>query len=367
VALDGDVVLSGTGLAWGAGLVPRPADDVAAVGDLVRDLLGSGSSSAPLVMAALRAADPDPELRPSALDLLAALRRCGRPEALLDALWPDPGYADPLPAHLLPMTDLPHDVVPSVAEVRSREANPAVLRPRPAGSPARPTRWRGRRTTLGRPMVVALVVSSVAASAVVLAAVRPASSPVVERLEAAAPTAVAIPSSAVANSSTMPSRSPAEQPRTSASPSASPSTTVPTAAVGQWVTTLAEVDRGRQAALGTGSVESLRRWVDPASPAWADDAALARRVARAHARIDGGDLLVEEVRVGDVDDTRAVLQVRDVRRAYVVVTPGGRSSVPERAARWWTITLRAYGTGWRLAQVESGEEPVSLSTRRVPR
>ena len=59
-------------------------------GELLRDLLGPGSAPAPLVVAVVRAVDPDLALRPDAAALLDALRRCGRPEPLLDALWSPP-------------------------------------------------------------------------------------------------------------------------------------------------------------------------------------------------------------------------------------------------------------------------------------
>ncbi len=114
---------------------------------------------------------------------------------------------------------------------------------------------------------------------------------------------------------------------------------------------LAEIDRGRTAALAAGSPQQLRAWVT--GTAYAADLALARTVAAAGARIDGGGLVLEEVRPVDVDATTAVLEVRDRRAAYAVVAEGSRQEVPERAARTWTVTLVRGGspTRWRIAEV----------------
>ncbi len=91
VGMDGAVVLGGTGAAWrfppGDEAGPRRLDDVEAVGVLLRDLLGPGSAPAPLVVAAVRACDPDATLRPDSSALLDSLRRCGSPASLVDALW----------------------------------------------------------------------------------------------------------------------------------------------------------------------------------------------------------------------------------------------------------------------------------------
>ena len=79
VAPDGSVVLAATGAAWvaapGEPGGPSPADDVAAVGELLRDLLGPGSAPAPLVVAVVRAVDPDLALRP---DAAVAARRAAQ-------------------------------------------------------------------------------------------------------------------------------------------------------------------------------------------------------------------------------------------------------------------------------------------------
>ena len=91
VAPDGSVVLGGAGLAWRAPSrdrdASRPSDDIAAVGELLRDCLGAGSAPSSLVLASLRACDVDPRLRPDAVELRDLIARCGRPESLIDALW----------------------------------------------------------------------------------------------------------------------------------------------------------------------------------------------------------------------------------------------------------------------------------------
>ena len=102
VGPGGEVVLGGAGLAWtrppGDIGGPRETDDVAALGDLLRDLLGPGSAPSPLVLAAMRAADPDPALRPSAADLRASLAACGRADDLVDRLWDPAGLSAGGPA-----------------------------------------------------------------------------------------------------------------------------------------------------------------------------------------------------------------------------------------------------------------------------
>ncbi|MFN8158163.1 MAG: hypothetical protein U0R68_12140 [Candidatus Nanopelagicales bacterium] len=122
VAPDGTAVLAGSGLAWsvppGSPGGPDPADDLAAVAVLVRRLLGPGSAPPALVVALLRAADPDPAVRPDAASLAATVAAALPAEPLLDLLW----LAEP------PRRD-PHPV-----EVASEPAKPAE--PSDTGDPA---------------------------------------------------------------------------------------------------------------------------------------------------------------------------------------------------------------------------------------
>jgi hypothetical protein len=125
-----------------------------------------------------------------------------------------------------------------------------------------------------------------------------------------------------------------------------------------WTAVLTAVDAGRQRAIATGSVAALRDWVDPSGPAWPADAALAARVSTLHARIDGGALVILDVRAQAPGAARSVLLVRDRRDAYAVVTAQGTSRVPDRTPRWWRVTLvRATSpgaddpAGWRVHDV----------------
>jgi hypothetical protein len=102
--------------------------------------------------------------------------------------------------------------------------------------------------------------------------------------------------------------------------------------------------------------------VDPDGPAWASDAALAARVSVAAAQIEGGALVVLEVRPRHVTASEAALLVRDRREAYAVVTSAGTSKVAARAPRWWQVTLRrTSGSGgeitWRIHDVRAVAAP----------
>jgi hypothetical protein len=129
-----------------------------------------------------------------------------------------------------------------------------------------------------------------------------------------------------------------------------------------WLALLAAADAGRQRALAAGDAGALEDWVDPDGSAWTADAALAARVTALSAQIDGGDLVVLEVRPRRVTPSQAVLLVQDRREAYSVVTPGGRSDVPARAARWWQVSLARTtdsggGDGWRIRDVTAVAAP----------
>ena len=168
--------------------------------------------------------------------------------------------------------------------------------------------------------------------------------------------------------------SPSDDPRGTVPPGTVPPGTVPPGTVdldrsvsdglGDVAGVLAVIDEGRRTALATGSAMQLRRWVDPDGTAWSDDAALARRVGDLHAAIDGGALVMLEVRPQRVAADEVVLLVRDEREAYVVVTSDGRTEVPARAARWWRVTL-AHVPGsrdgilgrWRVRDVATVPDP----------
>ncbi len=419
VGPDGSVLLAGCGLAWrrppGDVDGPRVVDDVAALGELVRDLLGAGSSPSSLVLAALRAADPDPALRPSPLELTALLRRCGRTDPLLDLLWggsgresrstatvepTDGGAASVLgPSRVVvartPIARLridprtvpdPHDAAgpddvleraePEVrAEDRGRPRASAARRP---GAPRRPAaRDRRRPRRRGGPWVIVLV--SVLA-ALALGAVR-----VGARALADGPAGEA--AAAEAAGAAVPGVTPTDIPTDTPVATTAPTSTAPTstdpasvdpsvdATVGpetpggsvdldrgavstapDWTALLADADAGRASALAAGDVTALATWVDPDGSAWPADAALAARVSALRAQIDGGALVVLAVRPRQVTAGQAVLLVQDRREPYTVTTATGTASVPARPPRWWQVTLRpTTGSGgatvWRVRDV----------------
>jgi hypothetical protein len=127
-----------------------------------------------------------------------------------------------------------------------------------------------------------------------------------------------------------------------------------------WAGVLAALDSGRRTALASGSRDDLARWVDPAGAAWGRDAALLQRMAGSDARIEGGELVLEEVKPLRAEAGRVLLAVRDRRAAYDVAVDGTTTHVPERAAAWWTVTLTPLpaldGEGWRIAEVRGRED-----------
>jgi hypothetical protein len=410
VGPDGAVVLGGCGLAWHRAPAdvdgPRIVDDVAALGELVRDLLGTGSSPSSLVLAALRAADPDPALRPSPLELLGLLRRCGRADPLLDLLWtgrsepPAPGpvrveAAEPTPVPVVralpdpPRRSAlpPRESVPRTSATRLRidprtapepveEATspvdmtaPEPERPaRRAGTPRRPAA-RERRSRSGRGwrgplvLVVVTVLAALALAAVRVGALAMADGPVAivpaVPVETASVTGDATPESSVSRTTADP------EPTASVSGLADPvDPTVagldldrgPATDAPDWPALLATADAGRQRALESGDAIMLADWVDPDGSAWSADAALAARVSAAAARIEGGALVVLDVRPRHVTGSEAVLLVRDRRETYTVVTTAGTSDVAARAPRWWQVTLRRTSGSdgaatWRIRDV----------------
>jgi hypothetical protein len=369
VAPDGSVVLAGTGLGWRAapGMLggPTPEADVAATGDLVRLLIGRGGAPGALVLAALRASDSDPLLRPEAAGLAGLLRACGRPESLLDALWHQPGAAltpaapEP-PAVVAPRSATGAPPRPGAPRADSRDADVAA----PPGTPGGRARARREATPASRRPVVGLrTIATVALVAVVgLGAVR-AVTAVGARAAEAGPTnaraATAEPSPASAEAPPTGAGTPtATTPSSTDAPALDPGTS-PQQAV-DWVGVLAALDSGRRTALASGSRDDLARWVDPAGAAWGRDAALLQRMAGSDARIEGGELVLEEVRPLRAEAGRVLLAVRDRRAAYDVMQDDTTTHVPERAAAWWTVTLTPLpaldGEGWRIAEVRGRED-----------
>ncbi len=379
VAPDGSVLLAATGLAWrrppGEVDGPRTADDVAATGDLLRDLLGRGSAPSPLVLAALRASDGDPALRPAPSELRGLLERCGRADPLLDLLLgttvPDlapPPAGPPVGSPIRRPAGSAADPSAEAAADRAGAdggagARPALraLRSRGSAAPPRPAaRDRGAarhpRRPSGRPVV--LLVPALALLG--LAVLRVGAGAVAEGATTGSSPAAVAPgatTSVGARTGSDPVGAGADLRLDRDAGSAAPSAP-------DWPAVLAAVDAGRQRALASGSVAALRDWVDPAGPAWAGDSALAARVSALHARIEGGALVRLDVRLQSVDAARSVLLVSDRRDAYTVVTATGTTDVPARAPRWWRVTLvraapasATAAEGWRVHDVAAVDAP----------
>jgi hypothetical protein len=412
VGPDGSVVLAGSGLAWrrppGDADGPRVTDDIAELGELVRDLLGAGSSPSSLVLAALRAADPDPALRPSPLELTALLRRCGRADPLLDLLWGGSArearagvVVEPRPAARLridprtapgPVDDVPtSDGVAEGGDRREKVTRGALLEatarpqsstPRRPGGPRRPAvRDRRRPRRRGGPWVIVLVsvLAALALGAVRVGALAMADGPVERTVSTPGARAVASPEATSAENADAASASMSGGARVTDAPTDRPATTAPgvdgttTGAAldldhgavstdPDWRGLLAAADAGRQRALATGDATALATWVDPDGSAWSADVALAERVTSLGASIVGGALVVLDVRPRHVTASDAVLLVQDRRDAYTVTTTAGASQVPSRAPRWWQVTLRSTTdadgvVAWRVRDVAPTAAP----------
>lgn len=430
VAPDGSVLLAGVGAAWsrapGDPRGPRPSDDIADVGDLVRDALGAGSGHSALVLVALRAGDADALLRPDAVELRAALLRSGRPDSLHELLWrrrpassrDTSGHPEPPPPReggvVVPAASLPArlgsvriDPREQPSELVSDREPPDDQRgPRPRACSARS---RQRRAPGGRVAVVSVglmalalvLVSGLRAQPGALAADGPsgASAPLTAVLgsesDAARPS-VGPSETGTAEAGPSDSVHPSADPASQMAPMTSMDTTtavvptgssVPTTSVRgppvvldrgdpvpDWVDVLAEIDDGRRSALAAGSAQALAGWVDPDGSAWEADAAVAARVRSLRATLHGGVLEILELRLVPTTAGSAVLLVRDRRSAYSVMVTGGGAAVavPARGPQWWRVTLRLTGERWRVRSVSAVTSPDTAgplsggATVRVP-
>jgi hypothetical protein len=350
VGSDGVVVLGGCGGAWshapGEPGGPAPADDVAAVGELLRDLLGPGSAPGPLVVAIVRAVDPDLALRPDARSLQETLRRCGRPDPLLDVLWRQPHAGAEVPSTVVPDAIAPDVAAPGSAPppeppapVRAGSPRDLRLRAAPARSRARRTR-PGLRHPRGQGRLFVGAALGLAGAVLGTAYAVVAASGEAGTSGSAAPPAPAVAVSRAAATAAPVQDRPAED----------------------WAAVLGGIDDRRTAALVAGSPERLAEAVT--GTAYAADLALLRGIASAHAQLEGGSLVLEDVAPVSVSAATAVLRVRDRRGAYAVVVGSTRQEVPERPARTWTVTLvrdAARGT-WRVAEV--ADAAISPAGRR---
>lgn len=331
VAADGAVVLAGAGLTWavppGQPAGPTAPDDVAAVAVLARGLLGPGSAPPALVLALLRAADPDPLLRPDAADLAATVRDALPAEPLLDLLWLTTAAHGPAAVAVPPSVPVPVAAVADEDRHGPLEAPPAARRP--GGTVLRPA--ARRRSRRGPGLVVGL--AAVALPLLAWAALR---APSLAAADQSPPQATALGPSAPAS------------PLATAAPSTSTAVRDPDAA---WGRVLARLDALRLRAVTEGSTTLLARAVDPAGSAWADDAALVGRIRRSGAVVTGGALVRTAVEALAVEPSRVRLRVHDIRAAYAVARAGRTERVPARGDRTWEVTLLRSGAGWRIGDV----------------
>jgi hypothetical protein len=390
IAPDGSVHLTGCGAAWarppGDPRGPRPSDDIADVGDLVRDALGAGTGHSALVLVALRAGDPDALLRPDAVDLRAALLRAGRPDPLVELLWRRrPSPAPPRDGRgIVGSRHLPP--APALEEGRGA-TGPEARDPRQGDEPAADTRSAdlrtlGRRRTHGRTprdgrrgAAIAGATGLLAVAVVLLGALRsqPGAlaadgsglpSPTLTAVLGVSSPGVAEPS--LTSSSGAPAAAPPAA--SAAAPPAASAGGAPPVLLDRgdlapdWRAVLADLDEGRRTAIALGSTDALARWVDRDGTAWAGDSALASRVRKLGATLDGGGLELLEVRAESVSEAAAVLVVRDRRAAYTVTLPGSTRPVvvPARSARWWRVTLRRVEDQWRVRGVTGVGAPTGV-------
>jgi eukaryotic-like serine/threonine-protein kinase len=405
VAPDGEVVLGGAGLAWrltpGERGGPRLADDVDAVGELVRDLLGDGGGASALVIASLRASDPDPDARPTATELREIVARSARPASLLDLLWaPEGGLRiDPrTPPAPVEVEAVPAPGRPVVARTSAPGPTPDAAGPTPgAAGPTRfsalPARDAPRRRAAARrrsPTGLFVGLAALVGAALLLAglgrslrgAEAATGSEPGERATAASAT---VSTTAAPSGSGSATRSGSAAPTLSTAPSEVAAPTIdgdPSVGAGvdldrastpvDWISVVDALDARRARALAAGSLTALADAVDPNGAAWAADAVLARRIASSHAVVRGGGLAITDLRVVSADDGAAVLLVRDRRDAYTVTADGRTSQVAARAPRWWRLRLAHATAGWLIEEVTGvGDTDVpgtgsAVSTPRGP-
>ena len=364
---DGRARLIGTGLAWqlAPGMIggPTPEDDVRAVGDLVRHLLGRSSASSALVLAALRASDPDPALRPTIHTLHASLRRAGVPESLLDVLWvtTERSSREAFVPHVVRVgsPDSAGDEVTSPIPWPERDPAPLTVDrsndvpPRRSVAPARSSARRTRRTPSprdsGRRVPPAAVVVACAALVVLVGLVRSGTG------TAGATGVESRPSMASTTSrSATPANSSAGvvvglHTSRSTPDAASLDLDRGVADATDWSAVLASLDAGRSRALAGGSLSDLATFVSKGSPAWTADAALVHRIVASSAHLEGGALVVLEVRPVSTSITSTVLLVRDRREPYRVTGANGSQVRPARGERWWRVRLVSSPSGWLIA------------------
>jgi hypothetical protein len=286
------------------------ADDIRDLGQLLAECAGDDLPMALRVLVSA-ARDPDPALRPSAVDLVRSAT------AAVPAA----------PLRLRP--DDPDDVVPALRGRAARRGGRLRWARAVARQGQRP-RW-----------LVALLVGGSVLGLVLLGLVvrgRPGSAAAAEPPEA-----------------------PAVSAGSSATAAASPASTADAA---DWVTVLDAIDSARSDAFGTLDPALLTEADVPGSPADRSDRAALARLAAAGVRARGFTETVRAVRVLQGSPGRAVLAVRDERPAYTLVDSTGAvvGRQPGRGLVDWQVVLAKDGAGWRTVDVAQASVATACSS-----
>lgn len=320
VGTDGEVLLTGYGVAGVLGSAGTAAEDVRDLAGLLL-LLCPDDATAGRLPALLRTALADDE--EGVHGLLAALGSCGvRPEALRT------GHGRlPVPR--------PH---PGSHRHRDRS------RVRSLGHWLLPptTPWRA----CGRLLPAALGVVILAGWLGVRSAPEP--TPTAEPALAGSPAPTSGPALG-------PARRPAPAP--AATPAAVPPRGPPTAivapAVPDWRVVVDELNRRRAALLGDPDPARIAGVDAPGSSAFASDAALVRALRARGAAARGADTQLVSLRARSVGPVRTDVAVVDRLAAHTIVSASGQvlEQRPGRAARSSVLVLVRGDDGWRVAQV----------------
>lgn len=346
------------------------ADDVAALGQMLRDLLADGVAPGALTLALLRAMDDDPSRRSSASSLADSLVASCAPVALA---WP------PRTAESVRRSDEPEPVssepvaasrrastIPGVRDARGRSGGGSGGRVGGevrggSGAPVRRVPWR---------VLAVLAVALIG----MLGMVRGASGGSVASDKQLAP-------AAKEESAVTPEPSPTPVPSLAATvmdetdqpepTTAAPSPTTPTPAPAAlrapdppWVSVLGALDAARIRAFSTGDAAALSRADAAGSSALAADQAALRTMTAVGLRPRGYTTRIVEAAEVARTGGSVVVRVIDEVRAYDLVDSSGvvRERRAARGRMSWLVTLVPVTGGtpealdaegqWRVASIE---------------